>query len=184
MRIIAGTLKGRRLRSGRWPGLRPTSDRVRETLFDVLGPRVAGARVVDGFAGTGAVGLEALSRGAAHVTFVERDPRACAVIAANVAHCGVERACAIIRGGFVQAARRALDAAAYHLVVLDPPYDLPRLEPLLAAAARLVPPDGLVVLERTRRRAAPGGVAGLAPLRDLRVGDTVLSFYERRDARG
>ncbi len=76
IRIIAGSLKGRRLASPDWPGLRPTSDRLRETLFNVLADTVVGARVLDGFAGTGAVGIEAISRGAAHVTFVERDPRA------------------------------------------------------------------------------------------------------------
>ena len=85
MRIIAGTLKGRRLEAPDWDGLRPTSDRLRETLFNVLAPRIRGARVLDGYAGTGAVGIEALSRGAAHVTFVERDPRAVALIEANLA---------------------------------------------------------------------------------------------------
>ena len=79
MRVDAdhrGTLKGRRLKAPTWDGLRPTSDRLRETLFNILAPRIAGARVLDGYAGTGAVGIEALSRGAAHVTFVEqRSPR-------------------------------------------------------------------------------------------------------------
>ena len=83
MRIIAGRLKGRRLDAPTWEGLRPTSDKLRETLFNVLAARMPGARLLDGFAGTGAVGLEALSRGAAHVTFVERDPRACRLIAAE-----------------------------------------------------------------------------------------------------
>ena len=76
MRIITGTLKGRRLKAPDWPGLRPTSDKLRETLFNVLGARVTGATFVDGYAGTGAVGIEALSRGAGFVTFVEEDPRA------------------------------------------------------------------------------------------------------------
>ena len=76
MRVIAGTLKGRRLQTPTWDGLRPTSDKLRETLFNVVAARVGEARVLDGFAGTGAVGIEALSRGAAHVTLVESDPRA------------------------------------------------------------------------------------------------------------
>src|SRR4051794_13708862 len=71
MRVIAGTLKGRKLKPPSWDGLRPTSDRLRETLFNVLAPRIGGARVLDGYAGTGALGIEALSRGASHVTFVE-----------------------------------------------------------------------------------------------------------------
>src|SRR3954471_23952520 len=100
MRIIAGAFKGRRLQAPDWPGLRPTSDKLRETLFNILAPRIEGARLLDGYAGTGAVGIEALSRGAAHVTFVERDARAAALIAANLRHCGVENRYAIIRAGF------------------------------------------------------------------------------------
>ena len=80
MRVIAGSLKGRRLEAPRWEGLRPTSDRLRETLFNVLAPVIEGARVIDGYAGTGAVGIEALSRGAAHVTFIEQDMRAVRLI--------------------------------------------------------------------------------------------------------
>ena len=80
MRIIAGSLKGRRLKVPDWDGVRPTSDKLRETLFNVLGPGVQGARVLDGYAGTGAVGIEALSRGAAHVTFVDADRRATGLV--------------------------------------------------------------------------------------------------------
>jgi 16S rRNA (guanine966-N2)-methyltransferase len=83
VRIIAGEYKGRRLAAPTWAGLRPTSDKLRETLFNILAPRIEGARVVDGFAGTGAIGLEALSRGAAHVQFIEKDRRAAALIARN-----------------------------------------------------------------------------------------------------
>src|SRR5216117_1486413 len=98
MRVIAGSLKGRRLKTPTWDGVRPTSDKLRETLFNVLAPRIAGARVLDGFAGTGALGLEALSRGAAHVTFIEQDRRAQELIARNLAHCAVsEDAYAMIR---------------------------------------------------------------------------------------
>jgi 16S rRNA (guanine966-N2)-methyltransferase len=91
MRIIAGSLKGRRLDAPSWNGLRPTSDKLRETLFNVLAPRMEGARVLDGYAGTGAVGIEALSRGASHVTFVERDPRAVRLIETNLDRCGIGR---------------------------------------------------------------------------------------------
>src|SRR6476469_4159741 len=100
MRIISGTLKGRRLDAPKWDGLRPTSDKLRETLVNVLAPRIRGARVLDGYAGTGAVGIEALSRGASHVTFVERDPRAAALIETNLARCAIRDRYAIIRAGF------------------------------------------------------------------------------------
>src|SRR6476469_6978785 len=84
MRVIAGRSKGRRLKSPDWSGLRPTSDKLRETLFNVLAPRIDSARVVDGYAGTGAIGIEALSRGAAHVTFIDKNRRAVALIEENL----------------------------------------------------------------------------------------------------
>src|SRR5918992_1338042 len=98
MRVIAGAFKGRRLKPPTWDGLRPTSDKLRETLFNILAPRISGARVLDGFAGTGAVGIEALSRGAAHVTFVDSDRRATALIQQNLALCGIERGYSIEKG--------------------------------------------------------------------------------------
>src|SRR4030095_7929958 len=97
MRVIAGSLKGRRLKAPDWDGLRPTSDKLRETLFHILAPRVAGARVRDGYAGTGALGIEAMSRGAASVAFVEHDRRAQRLIVENLAHCDLTSGCVIIR---------------------------------------------------------------------------------------
>src|SRR3954466_15013003 len=105
MRVIAGRFKGRRLQAPTWEGLRPTSDKLRETLFNILAPRIEGARVLDGFAGTGAVGIEALSRGASHVTFVERDPRAVALIEANLALCGIGADYNVLRGDVLAALR-------------------------------------------------------------------------------
>src|ERR1044072_5162797 len=90
MRVIAGRYKGRRLKAPTWEGLRPTSDKLRETLFNVLAPRIEGARVLDGYAGTGALGIEALSRGAAEVTFVEENRRAAARSAGNLKTLGGE----------------------------------------------------------------------------------------------
>src|SRR5258705_8115826 len=90
MRVIAGSLRGRRLKTPTWDGLRPTSDKLRETLFNILAPQVADARVLDAFAGTGALGIEAISRGARDVTFIEQDDRALALIKENLTHCGIE----------------------------------------------------------------------------------------------
>src|SRR6188508_3855936 len=104
MRIVAGIWRGRTLKSPTWEGLRPTSDRLRETLFNILGPSIDGARVLDGFAGTGAVGIEALSRGASHVTFIESDERAVRLIQRNLEHCQVRDRYAIIRARFADAA--------------------------------------------------------------------------------
>ena len=121
MRIVAGSLKGRRLEAPSWEGLRPTSDKLRETLFNVLAPRIQGARMLDGYAGTGAVGIEALSRGAAHVTFVERDPRAAALIEANLERCGVSDRYAIIRARFAGTERPSV-GDTFDVIFLDPPY--------------------------------------------------------------
>src|SRR5688572_6228519 len=126
MRIIAGSLKGRRLKAPTWEGLRPTSDKLRETLFNILAPRIAGARVLDGYAGTGATGIEALSRGAASVTFVERDRRAQALIAENLARCGVEEGYAIIRAEMARAIDELRAAGStFDIALLDPPYGQP-----------------------------------------------------------
>ncbi|MBA3231505.1 MAG: 16S rRNA (guanine(966)-N(2))-methyltransferase RsmD [Acidobacteria bacterium] len=186
MRIIAGRLKGRRLEAPDWAGLRPTSDKLRETLFNVLAPRMDGARVLDGYAGTGAVGIEAISRGAAHVTFVERDPRAVRLIEGNLERCGVRRPpsgshtpdgpYAIIRAGFVPAAER-LAGAAFDVIFLDPPYGAEELTTALDRAAPLVRSGTLLVLEHARRDATPGACGGLARTRELVSGDSALAFY-------
>src|SRR5687767_13028952 len=128
MRVIAGRFKGRRLKTPTWDGLRPTSDKLRETLFNILAPRIEGARLLDGYAGTGAVGIEALSRGAAHVTFVDKDRRAVALIEDNLAICGVEAGYTIEGRDLIAALRRigdtAFDSAAFDIAWLDPPYEI------------------------------------------------------------
>jgi 16S rRNA (guanine966-N2)-methyltransferase len=177
MRVIAGTCKGRRLRSPTWEGVRPTSDRLRETLFNILAPRVAGARVLDGYAGTGAIGIEALSRGAAHVTFVDRDARAERLIADNLAHCGIADRYVIIRASV----ERAIDAlraqARFDLVLLDPPYGADA-DGVLVAASEIVAPGGLLVLEHARRRSAALRAGSLIRTRHVVAGDSALSFFE------
>ncbi len=122
MRVIAGSLKGRRLKSPDWEGLRPTSDKLRETLFNILAPRIAGARVVDVYAGTGALGIEALSRGALDVTFIEQDRRAQALIAENLAHCGVSTGYTVLRSEALRAVASLGRATAFDIILLDPPY--------------------------------------------------------------
>jgi 16S rRNA (guanine966-N2)-methyltransferase len=182
MRIIAGSLKGRRLQAPDWDGLRPTSDKLRETLFNILGATVDGARLLDGYAGTGAVGIEALSRGAREVTFVERDPRAAALIEQNLRRCGVTNGYVIIRAEFTRAARVQLtrhDAQAggdFDVIVLDPPYeDAP--DAALEAAAPLAADGGVVVLEHARRLTPPERAGLLTRRRTVVSGDSALSFY-------
>ena len=189
MRVIAGSLKGRRLKTPSWDGLRPTSDKLRETLFNILAPRIAGARVLDGYAGTGALGIEAFSRGAAWVTLIEDDRRAQMLIAENLALCGIENSYAIIRAKVA----RALDSLhnqpafePFEIVLLDPPYAVRSgaggggddLEAVLTAAGRVLAPTGVLVLERARRDPAPETAGRLRLSRTVVSGDSALAFYE------
>ena len=180
MRVIAGQFKGRRLKVPAWEGIRPTSDKLRETLFNILAPRVEGARVLDGFAGTGAIGIEALSRGARHVTFVDRDRRAAALIAANVALCGVGEGYTIECGDVAAVLQRASADPAFDLILLDPPYDADSdmVTRTLAAAARRMAAGALLVLERARRR-EPVIPPPLARVRDVVAGDSTLTLVRR-----
>jgi 16S rRNA (guanine(966)-N(2))-methyltransferase RsmD len=179
VRIIAGALKGRRLLAPDFEGLRPTSDKLRETLFNVIAPRVREANVLDGFAGTGAIGLEALSRGAAHVTFVDPDPRAVALIRENLRLCGVADRALVVRARFVEVSRQ-LARAPFDLILLDPPYNEPDFPGVIQAAAAVVAMNGLVVLEHARRSAVPVASGALASVRTLISGDSALTFYEPR----
>src|SRR5262245_8995551 len=151
MRVIAGSLKGRRLKSPAWEGLRPTSDKLRETVFNILASRLEGARVIDGYAGTGALGIEAFSRGARSVVFVERDRRAQALIRANLAQCGVTDGCVIIPADILHALtslrERGLDDPV-DVILLDPPYSVSPsdLEPVLRAAGGALADGGIVMV--------------------------------------
>ena len=176
MRIIAGTNKGRTLKAPKWAGLRPTSDKLRGTLFNILQARIDGARVLDAFAGTGAVALEALSRGAIAATCVESDRRAAGLIAENAALCGEVNRCAIIRDVVERALLRPLPGGPFDIIVLDPPYDYAQLEEAVTNAATQRAADGIVILEHATR-VAPPQPAGLTLTRTVKSGDSALSFY-------
>lgn len=182
LRIIGGAWRGRRLRFPPSPGIRPTPDRVRETLFNWLAPRVPGARCLDLFAGSGALGLEALSRGAAQVTFVECDPAAAREIAARLQEWGASA------GRVEQSdARRFLDAAPaepFDIAFLDPPFASGLLG---EAVARLeeggwLADDALVYLECPAASASPTVPRRWRPLRAKQAGEVGYHLYSR--ARG
>jgi 16S rRNA (guanine966-N2)-methyltransferase len=179
MRIIAGTCKGRRLKTPRWPGLRPTSDKLRETLFNIVSARVSDAGVLDVFAGSGAVGLEALSRGASRAVFVERDRRAVDLIEQNASLCGVRERCVIIRDAAEHAVQNRIDGDPFDLVMLDPPYDFTAVAELIDAAVLHLAPGGLLILEHAVRRPAPVVQAAVA-VRTVRSGDSALTLFEAR----
>jgi 16S rRNA (guanine966-N2)-methyltransferase len=175
MRVIAGSLKGRRLKAPTWTGLRPTSDKLRETLFNVLAADIEGARVLDGYAGTGAVGIEALSRGAAHVTFVERDPRAASLVESNLAACAVEGGYTIQRGDVASVVRQMDPDVKFDLVFLDPPYEVEDVSSTLEAVESRLSEKGRVVLERATRR-EPRVPVTFQRVRDVKSGDSTLTF--------
>jgi 16S rRNA (guanine(966)-N(2))-methyltransferase RsmD len=180
MRVIAGALKGRRLRAPDWPGLRPTSDRLKETVFNILAPRLEGARVLDGFAGTGALGIEALSRGAAEVTFIDSDRRAQALIADNLALCGIQNRYAILpmtMAAGIERLRTAASFAPFDIVLLDPPYATSPGAALHGADV-VVSDMGVVVLEHARKVASPEHAGRLVRVRQVRSGDSTLSIYQ------
>ena len=175
MRVIAGDYRGRRLQAPAGTATRPTSDRVREALFSVLGDRVHGARVLDLFAGSGALGIEALSRGAAEATFVDDAPGAIRAVKANLDMLGAE---AEVRRADVRRFLGSARAAArqYDLVFLDPPYRLAgRLGgELTAALPAVLAPGAVVVAESDRREPLE---LGLPILDERRYGDTLITIH-------
>lgn len=176
MRVIAGSARGLRLVAPKDPGTRPIADRVKETLFAILGERVVEARMLDLYAGSGAIGIEALSRGAAQATFVERGREALGAIRENLGNTGLA-AWASVHAGDVLAFLESAPEAGYDLVVVDPPY---AERAILAPLERLVPrlaPGATVVVKHFWRTPIPE-VPGLTRWRERRFGETELTFLE------
>jgi 16S rRNA (guanine966-N2)-methyltransferase len=189
VRIIAGSLRSRTLQAP--PGLetRPTSDRLRETLFNVLAPRIEGAVFLDLYAGSGAVGIEALSRGAAHVEFVERAPAALGVLRGNLAKLSLSDGFRIHSGSVGAFLRRPRlgQSQQFDLVFLDPPWDAGEeyaaaLGLLGRSADGLLAPDALVIAEHRRKEKLVENYGGLQRSRLLEQGDAALSFYAELSA--
>jgi len=177
LRLTGGGARGRRLKAPRGHLVRPTADRVREALFDILGARVDGARFLDVYAGTGAVGCEALSRGAARAVFLERDRRSLELIEHNLM-LGPWAGAAEILAGEARRSLQDLDRRMerFDVIFLDPPYDDPELDDVLALAARMLTPRGALVVEHRSSRAIEAPSDGpLLKLRSYRYGDTSLT---------
>jgi 16S rRNA (guanine966-N2)-methyltransferase len=185
MRVIAGIYKGRRLKTLEGLKVRPTSDRLRETLFNILAPRIEGSRFLDLCAGSGAVGIEALSRGAESAMFVESSRRAAAVISENLRHCGIGREAGVIVRDALAALRYcATHGQQFDIVYFDPPYDSPLYSSVLWALARdgTLAPGGLVIAEHRRGLALLPDYDRLRPFREVVQGDAVLTFYSVEEA--
>ena len=185
-RVIAGSAKGIHLRAP-GPGTRPLADRVKQTLFAILEPELAGAHVLDLFAGSGAGGIEALSRGAASATFVEKDQGAAAVIDANLRATALAGpAAAIIRWDVVQWLAEPSAAVPFDIVLVDPPYAqtelLGRVLGMLGEADAPLTPAARVVAKHFWRDRPPERVGMLAVERERRFGETALTFYRREES--
>ncbi|MFC8850847.1 MULTISPECIES: 16S rRNA (guanine(966)-N(2))-methyltransferase RsmD [unclassified Micromonospora] len=184
-RIVAGTLGGRRIAAPPGAGTRPTSDRVREALFSAVQADVdlAGARFADLYAGSGAVGLEALSRGAAHVLLVESDARAARVVRENIAALRAAPAARLVTGKVATVLAAGPDGGPYDVVFADPPYAVPDADVTAMLAALVgggwLATDALVVVERSSRTGPVDWVEGVTAERSRRYGETML-WYGRR----
>ncbi len=183
-RVISGVARGVRL-AAPGPGTRPIGDRVKQTLFAVLEPELDGARVLDLFAGSGAGGIEALSRGAVHAVFVEKDGGACRVIAENLRRTGLTDSATVVRrdvAAWLNDDTGAKAGAPFNVVLADPPYaDTDALVHALQLVEPVLAPGGVVVAKYFWRDAPPAEVGLLASVRDRRFGETALTFYRRRD---
>lgn len=183
MRVIAGKYRGRKLKSPPHFDTRPTSDRLRETLFNILAGRIEGARFLDLGAGTGAVGIEALSRGAEHVTFVDRSRKMCDLIEVNLRALGIagEDAETVTADASEYLRRQAKkQKSPFDIIFFDPPYDADyesALNQIAEHAAQLMAKDAVVIVEHYKKRGLSEKFRPLKRYRILKQGDSVLSFY-------
>ena len=183
MRVIAGKYRGRNLKSPPSLEVRPTSDRLRETLFNVIAPRIDEVRFLDLCAGSGAVGIEALSRGVAHVTFVDRSRKMCGLVEANLDLCKVpEDETEVVQAEASDFLSRSLAPGdPWEIVFFDPPYANDYLKVLNAIgsnATKLLTDSATLIVEHHHKKELPDDVGRLQRTRVLKQGDSALSFYE------
>ena len=164
--------------------VRPTSDRLRETLFNVIAPRIEDSRFLDLCAGSGAVGIEALSRGASHTTFVDRSRRSCALIESNLALCRVSEDQQVIYCSEAYEFLRQTGAGPWDIIFFDPPYKdeyLKTLDFIGSNTSRLLADDGLLIAEHHHKNVLPENIGELNRIRVLKQGDSSLSFFSNAD---
>jgi len=180
VRVIAGSARGVRLKVPKGDETRPTADRVKESLFNVLGARVVDAVVLDLFAGTGALGIEALSRGAARALFVEKDPKVARLVKENLERCRLSEAARVLVSRVPP--RLPLPGAfdRFDLVFLDPPYGQGLVRPTLEwlSQSGLVAAGGWVAVERSPKEEIPPALEKLSLIREKVYHDTVVSFFQ------
>lgn len=181
MRVIAGKYRGRRLKGPDATELRPTGDRLKETLFNILGPKIDGAVVLDVFGGTGAIGIEALSRGARDCVFIENSEAAARLILHNLRLCGIQSGYRLIQQDVFRALRFfARQGFRADLAFFDPPYKWEPYRDLLEITfdRHLLLPQGRAIIEHQRKASLPDSGDSYRRIRVVRQGDHCLSFYE------
>ena len=180
MRVIAGIYKGRRLKALEGVSVRPTSDRLRETLFNILAPRIEEASFADVCAGSGAIGIEALSRGARHATFIESSLKAARIISDNLRNCGIREGYKVINRDALRALKNlASEQAQFDIIYFDPPYDSDIYSPVLWQIAKndLLAEDGVVIVEHRRQTPLLPNYDQLRPYRQITQGESLLTFF-------
>ena len=180
MRVIAGRYRGRRLSVLPDLSIRPTIGRLRESYFDIVQGRIDGARFLDLCSGSGSMGIEALSRGAAHVVFIEKSRRALQVLRRNLDHCGIQEGFRLIPGDiFQEIPRLARQGERFDLIYFDPPYfrDLYERALELLDQCPLLEPGGLLAANHFKKVPLPDGSGALRRVREVQHGDSVLSFF-------
>lgn len=182
MRIISGNLRGRKLMDLPGNDIRPTSDRVREAVFNILGQKLRDARVLDLFAGTGALGLEALSRGAAHAVFVDGAASSCGIIQKNIDRCHMDQQATLIHHDIMGLPfPHTLADTPFDLIFMDPPYDKGYIETTLAKAGfiDLLTPDGIIITEQSFKNPLTKVSNGLDIYRQKKYSKTFISFLRK-----
>lgn len=180
MRITSGHFKGLKLKAPKDRDIRPMMDRVRKTLFDVLGSRVSGAKVLDLFCGTGALGLEALSRGAQEVVFVDQSPKALALVRENLKRAKVAEGYEIVRQTLPKGLRKLAGKGPFEIIFLTPPYGRGLAEKTFPLLYEFLAPQGILVVEERLGVALPQ-VSGLELVNRKEFGQTELLFWRRND---
>lgn len=178
MRIVAGKFRGRRLFTPKGDRIRPTTDRVREAIFNIIASHLPDAVVLDLFAGTGALGLEALSRGAARAVFIDRSADAAALVRKNIELCRVEDRARVLQGSMIQILERlAGQGELFDLIFMDPPYGKGYIEEALKHVGKVSDLQTLIVAEHHIKDILPASVGEWTRARERRYGDTAISFF-------
>ena len=177
MRVITGSARGRRLRTLEGSDVRPTTDRVKEAVFSVIQFDIEGRRILDLFAGSGQMGIEALSRGACEAVFVDNSPRSVEVVRENLRTCGMTKAAVVVQGDAQSYLAPRAGRAEFDFAFLDPPYGKGILQSVLGTVASVMKPAGVIICESPADEVLPDHVEGFKADRQYRYGKIKVTFY-------